>query len=335
LLDEVRVSINYNSLYAVSKRDGEETTNTAVYLFQIRKKSPGAATFNEWQNAFNDGSGTNVGQIIHTSQNKSPISFEHFIDLDFIKPFEDFEIRITRLTRHKGRACLAQGQDAGNDQELEGGDWTGFISNITAINRDKFSYPYTAHAGVFLDSREYTSVPQRSYEMRGMRIRVPNGYIPRDYSSTGEAVYPEFWDGTMSDSLYYTNNPAWVFYDIVVNDRFGAGEWIKEEDIDIYSLYRISKYCDQLVDDGKEGQEPRFTANLYLSKAIDVYKVLKDMSTIFTSMIYWMDGKMTTVLDAPGDPIYNFSRANVIDGAFSYETTVPLNALSLSSLRSR
>jgi predicted phage tail protein len=325
LLDEVRVSISYNTLYAVSKKDGEETTNTAVYLFQIRKKSPGSNTYNEWQNAFNDGA-SNVGQIIHTGQNKSAISFEHFIDLEFIKPFVDFEIRITRLTRHKGRACLAQGQDAGNDQELEGGDWTGFVSNITAINKDKFSYPYTAHAGIFLDSREYNSVPKRSYEMRGMRVRVPNGYVPRDYSSVTEnsvtiPVYPDFWDGTMSDSLYYTNNPAWVFYDIVVNDRFGAGEWIKEDDIDIYSLYRISKYCDQLVSDGKGGYEPRFTSNLYLSKATDVYKVLKDMATIFTSLIYWMDGKMTTILDAPGDPIYNFSRSNVIDGAFSYETT--------------
>lgn len=323
LLDEVRVSISYNSLFAVSKKDGKETTNTAVYLFQIRKKPPGTgAVFGEWRNAFKDAEGTSVGQIFHTAQNKSAISFEHFIDLDFIKPFQDFEIRITRLTRHKGRACLAQGQDAGDDQELEGGDSTGFISNITAINKDKFSYPYTAHAGIFLDSREYSSVPRRSYEMRGMRVRVPNGYIPRDYSSTGDAVYPSFWDGTMSDSLYYTNNPAWVFYDIVVNDRFGAGEWIKEDDIDIYALYRISKYCDELVPDiTGQGTEPRFTANLYLSKAIDVYKVLKDMATIFTSLIYWMDGKMTTVLDAPGDPVYNFSRANVIDGVFSYETT--------------
>jgi len=321
LLDEVRVSISYNSLYAISKKDGEETTNTAIYLFQIRKKAPGASTFNEWQNAFSDGGDTTVGQINHTAKNKSAISFEHFIDLEFIKPFEDFEIRITRLTRHKGRACLSQGQDAGDDQELEAGDSTSFISNITAINRDKFSYPHTAHVGIFLDSREYSSVPKRSYEMRGMRVHVPNGYIPRDYSSTGDATYPDFWDGTMSQSRFYTNNPAWVFYDIIVNDRFGAGEWIKEDDVDLYALYRISKYCDELVDDGKGGTEPRFTANLYLSKATDVYKVLKDMSTIFTSLIYWMDGKMTTILDAPGDPVYNFSRANVLDGAFSYETT--------------
>jgi predicted phage tail protein len=321
LLDEVRVSISYNALYAVSKKDGKETTNTAVYLFQIRKKAPGASTFNEWQNAFNDGGNTNVGEIKHTAKNKSAISFEHFIDLTFIKPFEDFEIRITRLTRHKGRACLSEGQDSGVDQELEGGDSTSFISNITAINRDKFSYPHTAHAGIFLDSREYSSVPQRSYEMRGMRVHVPNGYIPRDYSSTGDATYPDFWDGTMSESRFYTNNPAWVFYDIIVNDRFGAGEWIKEGDVDLYALYRISKYCDELVDDGKGGTEPRFTANLYLSKATDVYKVLKDMATIFTSLIYWMDGKMTTILDGPGDPVYNFSRANVIDGVFSYETT--------------
>lgn len=154
-----------------------------------------------------------------------------------------------------------------------------------------------------------------------MKVRIPTAYTPREYSSSGAAEYASFWDGSLSNSLFYTDNPAWVFYDIIVNDRFGVGEWIKEEDIDLYALYRISKYCDELVPDGKGGTEPRFRANLFLTKATDVYKVLKDMSTIFTSMIYWMDGKMTTVLDAPGDPIYNFSKANVIDGQFTYEST--------------
>ena len=324
--DELRVSISYNAFYVIDKSDGEEYNNNAAYLFQIRLKKPGEATFEEkWRNAFNDGTGNAVGQVYHTGKHKSAISFEHYIDLTAFKPFDDFQVRVTRLTRHKGRGIANNRSDTGEDREQ--GDATSSISVLTAVNKDKFSYPYTAHAGVFLDSREFSNVPKRSYEIRGLKVRVPKGYIPREYSSaTGTGgvtipVYPEFWDGTLSDELYYTDNPAWIFYDIVVNDRFGAGEWVKKENIDLYALYRVSKYCDELVEDGRNSYEPRFRANLYLSKATDVYKVLKDMATIFTSLVYWMDGKMTTVLDAPADPIYQFSKGNVIDGMFSYETS--------------
>ena len=325
-VDELRIGISYNAFYVIDKSDGEEYNNNAAYLFQIRLKKPGASSFEDkWKNAFNDGTGNSVGQVYHTGKHKSAISFEHYLDLTAFKPFDDFQIRVVRLTRHKGRGIANNRADTGEDRQQ--GDATSAISVLTAINKDKFSYPYTAHAGVFLDSREFSSVPKRSYEIRGLKVRVPKNYIPREYSTTTGTggvtipVYPEFWDGTLSDELYYTDNPAWIFYDIVVNDRFGAGEWVKKENIDLYALYRVSKYCDELVENGRGSYEPRFRANLYLSKATDVYKVLKDMATIFTSLVYWMDGKMTTVLDAPADPIYQFTKANVIDGMFSYETS--------------
>ena len=118
-----------------------------------------------------------------------------------------------------------------------------------------------------------------------MKIKVPQGYKPREYSGAVEAktndagttanysvpTYPEFWNGQLSDELYYTNNPVWIFLDIITNDRFGAGEWVKTSDIDIYSLYRVSKYCDELVPDGKGGFEPRFTANLYIFRKPRMY----------------------------------------------------------------
>lgn len=348
LLDEIRVSISYNSFIAVDTTNGDERENGAVYLFQIRKKTKVGDSFGPWRHAFRsediDPNGNNipVGQVPHRGRNKSAVSFEHFIDLDFIKPFVDFQVRITRLTRHKGGAIKPGsssyavgganmgGTEDDGDPTFTQGDATSTISNITGINKDRFYYPYTAHAGVFLDSREFNSVPKRSYEVRGLKVKIPTAYTPREYSSATETkggvdysapVYAQFWDGSMTDDEFYTDNPAWIFYDIVTNDRFGAGEWIETSDIDVYSLYRISKYCDELVEDGKGGYEPRFRANIFLAKPTDAYKVLKDMATIFTSMVYWMDGKMTTVLDSPSDPVYNFSRANVIDGNFTYETT--------------
>ena len=348
LLDEIRISIAYSSFIAINTENGNEQENGAVYLFQIRKKTKVGDSFGPWRHAFRsedidpNGNSIPIGQVPHRGKNKSAVSFEHYIDLNFIKPFVDFEVRITRLTRHKGGAIKpgstsyavgGANMDVTNDDGdpiVTQGDATSSISNITGINKDRFYYPYTAHAGVFLDSREFTNLPKRSYEVRGLKVKIPTAYTPREYSGAtqtkGGADYPvptyaQFWDGDMTEDEFYTDNPAWIFYDIVTNDRFGAGEWIESSDIDVYSLYKISKYCDELVEDGKGGYEPRFRANIFLTKATDAYKVLKDMATVFTSMVYWMDGKMTTVLDAPSDPIYNFSRANVIEGNFTYETT--------------
>ena len=334
-LDEVRISIQYGQFQAIRKDNADEVHNHAKYLFQIARKAPGSNSFEKYKAVFKTPEGAGKPTIEHRGKDKSAVSFEHYIDLSIIKPFVDFKIRIFRLTRHKGRAVGSGGGDQPPAHDTDQGDATAQISNLVAINKDKFSYPYTAHAGLFLDSREYSGIPKRSYEVRGMKIKVPQGYKPREYSGAVQAktndagttanysvpTYPEFWNGSLTDELYYTNNPVWIFLDIITNDRFGAGEWVKISDIDIYSLYRVSKYCDELVPDGKGGFEPRFTANLYLSKATDVYKVVKDMATVFTSLVYWMDGQLTTIMDAPGDPVYSFSRANVIDGEFTYEST--------------
>ena len=103
---------------------------------------------------------------------------------------------------------------------------------------------------------------------------------------------------------------------MLTNNRYGAGEYVKEFDIDKFALYKIARYCDDLVADGKGGVEPRFRSNIYITKATDVYKVLKDMATVFRGMLYWMDGKLLTVIDEKKLPIYNFNRSNVIDGNF-------------------
>ena len=154
-------------------------------------------------------------------------------------------------------------------------------------------------------------------------MHIPSTYTPREYTGNGVAKYEEFWDSTWKNGGqgFYTDNPAWVFMDIVTNNRYGAGKWIKEKDIDKYALYRIAKYCDELVDDGKGGTEPRFRANIFLTKATDVYKVLKDFASAFTGILYWLDGQIVPIQDAPTDPVYNLSKSNVIDGTFQYEST--------------
>ena len=129
------------------------------------------------------------------------------------------------------------------------------------------------------------------------------------------------WDGNFRSALVYTNNPAWVFYDIISNSRYGLGHWLKASDVDKYALYRISRYCDELVPDGKGEEEPRFVSNVYLSKATDTYKVLKDMATTFRAILYWSEGNIFAVTDSYKEPVYNFTKGNIIDGVFNYESS--------------
>lgn len=367
--DEVYFGIKYNALQTLNIKGGGSEAAYARYLVQIQIKRDGAWT-NQWVNVYTNYS---TEYIQHFADTNAPISFEHRINLDKYRPFEDFKVRVSRLTRHIGMPVTDDGTKAGRTDKKK---WSlqakAAISTVGAIIKDKFEFPGTAMAQISFNSREFNNTPKRSYHLRGKLVRIPTTYTPREYSATGKAFYEEFWGGDFKFG-YYTNNPAWVFLDLLTNSRYGAGKWIKDSDIDIYSLYRISKYCDELVEDGTIHEvtnlqpgtyykikddpadtdwedvgasagysiddvfrcnaevssgtgkayrmEPRFTCNLFLTKSTDVYKVVKDLATVFSGIIYWMDSQLTPVQDVPQDPVYSFSQSNVIDGAFTYETT--------------
>lgn len=321
-IDELIISIGYpNGLCTTNLEKGAKEMAHSFFRFDIQLLDDNGSPLNngEFANCF-----PNYGSyVIHKGKTTSPVAFEHVISLDQFRPFSNFRLRISRLTRHAGLPVTANGTAGGrtnNDKWLLTAN-AQINGGIQVVSKDKFSYPFTAIANVNFSSQRYQSTPSRSYLMQGLKVRIPSNYTPREQSPTGEAEYNGFWDGQFKEGLHYTDNPAWVFYDLVVNNRYGAGEWISAEDVDVYALYRIAKYCDELVDDGKGGQEPRFRANVYLTKATDVYKVLKDMASIFTGMLYWMDSKLTVIQDVAQDPIFNFSQSNVIDGKFGYEST--------------
>ncbi|MGR9580636.1 host specificity protein J, partial [Pandoraea sputorum] len=160
-------------------------------------------------------------------------------------------------------------------------------------------YPNTAVIGIQVDARQFKSVPTRSYRMRGRIIRVPSNYDP------ATRVYVGTWDGTFKSA--WSDNPAWVFYDLVLHQRYGLGHRVNAAQVDKWSLYQIGQYCDELVDDGNGGREPRFTCNCYLQSRADAYKVLQDLATIFRGMAYWANGNVVAVADMPGDPVYSFT----------------------------
>jgi predicted phage tail protein len=180
----------------------------------------------------------------------------------------------------------------------------------TEIIERKLRYPNSALVGLIVDSSHFSAVPQRAYHVKLLRIQVPSNYDPilRTYSG--------IWDGTFK--IAWSNNPAWCFYDLATNTRYGLGRYLDPLTIDKWTLYTIGKYCDELVHDGFGGLEPRFTCNIYWQTQEEAFDVLSAMASVFRGLIYWAEGKIVPVQDAPASADFQFSVANVIDGLFTY-----------------
>ncbi|WP_085248024.1 TipJ family phage tail tip protein [Gilliamella mensalis] len=183
-------------------------------------------------------------------------------------------------------------------------------SSYTEIYDTKFSYPNTAVVGLKFDSSQFSGVPRRNYLIKGMIVKVPDNYTPE----TRE--YKGFWSGNFK--LAWTNNPAWIFYDILTNTRYGMGNRIGQFGVDKFALYTIAQYCDQLVDDGFGSKEPRFTCNCYITEQRQAYDVIHDLCSIFRAMPIWDGTQYTAVMDRPSDPVAIYANANVVDGQFNY-----------------
>lgn len=182
--------------------------------------------------------------------------------------------------------------------------------SYTEIIDAKLRYPNSALIGMKVDSSQFQSIPTRGYDLKLLRVKVPSNYNPTTRAYTGS------WDGTFQ--IAWTDNPAWCFYDLVTSDRYGLGGLVDTTQVDKWALYQIGKYCDELVDDGKGGTEPRFTCNMYLQTRADAFRVLQDMASIFRGMVYWATGAVTATQDAPSDAVALFTAANVIGGKFNY-----------------
>ena len=359
-VDQVRFLITYSGgLYGYDESNGKDIAMGVGYRVEVGINRGSGFTFTSAGGNLGPGQrNTSIGNstetiVGHGGVIKTGTSFEFNIDLTPFQPFTDFSIRITRLTNHDGRPNnplgrgkgSGTGKGAGSLAPFESDDkWkhvsTSTITSVSALINERLNYPHTALASLSFNSKQFSNVPRRSYEVKGLRVLVPSNYLTRDENAVKDIEYAgqvatyqrnvstgahestvQAWDGNFRPEKIYTNNPAWVFYDILTNNRYGLGSYLSSLDIDKYALYKIGKYCDELVPDGKGGKEPRFTSNLYFQKATDAYKVLKDVATIFRGMLYWMDGSLTPVIDESNEPVYQFSKSNVIEGAFQYENT--------------
>lgn len=186
-----------------------------------------------------------------------------------------------------------------------------FWGTYTEIIDTKFTYPNSALSALEIEARQFSNVPSRGYEYRGLLVKIPSNYNPET------RVYTGVWDGTFT--VAWTDNPAWCFYDLLTNTRYGLGEFVDEASVDKWGLFSIAQYCDELVPNGLGGTEPRYTCNLYLQTRAEAYRVIANMASIFRGMAYWSAGSITTVADRPSDTKAIYTAANVIGGKFSYQ----------------
>ncbi|WP_353188551.1 DUF1983 domain-containing protein [Pseudomonas sp.] len=198
-----------------------------------------------------------------------------------------------------------------------------FIEAVAELVDSDQEYPLTSVGCIEYDAQQFGGdIAKIAVLMRGRIVRVPANYDPvtRTYAGGGTGTSGGIWDGTFKEA--YTNNPAWVFYDLVLHPYYGLGERIDATMVDRWSLYRIAQYCDQMVPDGKGGQEPRFTCNLYFQKQAEAYAVLQDLASIFHGMAYWDGSQIVVNADMPGDPVFSYSPSQILNnGAIKYDGT--------------
>ena len=210
-----------------------------------------------------------------------------------------------------------------------------FVDSIIEIYGTKLRYPYSAMVYSKFDAENFQRVPARAYDTQLQKIKLPNNYDPmkRTYgksdagttdggASNNYGTDPDnFWDGNFHIEKYWSDNPAWCFYDLLTNERYGLGEYVSADEIDKWALYEISQYCDELVADGYGGLEPRFSLNHLIVNRQEAYKLINDLASAFRGLAYFANGLIFTVQDSFKKPIYQLNNSNVVDGDFSYSSS--------------
>jgi predicted phage tail protein len=188
-----------------------------------------------------------------------------------------------------------------------------YIQAITEVVDLKLAYPNTALIGVQYDAETFSNIAKIAVDLKGVKIKVPSNYDPVSRTYIG------IWDGLFKRT--YSNNPAWIYYDLCTNKRYALGNRLTEQMIDKWSLYRLAQYCDQLVPDGKGGQEPRFACNVYIQSAESAFDILSKLAGLFRAISYWDGASIVCEADLPQDTMFTYTSANIIDGAMGINYT--------------
>jgi predicted phage tail protein len=280
-VDRVRVTLTIPSLRIVED-DGDITGHEVSIKIQVQYNGGG----------FND-------VISDTIKGKSSARYQrdYMITLSGAFPVD---IRMVRVSANETSTRRASST---------------IFQAYTEIIDEKFRYPNSALVALRFDSRQFGSIPSRKYLIRGIKVKIPSNATVDTTTHLGRITYSGVWDGTFSAATW-TNDPAWCLYDLLINDRYGAG--IPEDTLDRYDFFAISQYCNALVDDGKGGQETRFSLNMLINSRDEVYNVIQQLTAIFRGIAYYGSGSLVLLQDKPTDAQYLLGPSNVVGGTFSY-----------------
>lgn len=277
------VRIRFSAPQFMQQHDNGDTTGYRVdYIIELSTDGSG---YKEVIKSAFDGKTTSEYQRTHR--------------IELPKANTGWQVRVRRLTKNQNNARIA---DKIN------------IAAVVEVIDAKLRYPNTALLFITFNARQFNNrIPKISVRPKGgLLIKVPTNYDPINRTYSG------VWDGTFK--LAATNNPAWVFYDLVLNNRYGCGDRINASQIDKWDLYKIAQYCDEMVPDGRggDGKEPRFLCDVYIQSQETAYTVLRDIAAIFRGMTFWADNKVNAVADMP-EPIFRtFTNANIVGGKPAY-----------------
>ncbi|MEQ1227973.1 phage tail protein [Acinetobacter junii] len=238
-------------------------------------------------------------EVLNTKiSDKTSANYERSHRIDLPKSDTGWTIRVRRITPNSTSEYISDKM---------------YVDALTEVIDLKLSYPNTALLGLQYDAETFSNVAKVAVDLKGIKLQVPSNYDPVARTYTG------MWDGTFKRA--YTNNPAWIYYDICTSKRYALGDRLTSAMLDKWSLYRLAQYCDQMVSDGKGGQEPRFTCNVYLQSTEDAYTILSKLAGVFRAISYWDGNAIVCDADIPQDTYFTYTKANVIDGHFEYVGT--------------
>ena len=277
-LDAVRLRFKWGPLRQQNAENGDVKGITIQYAIDLQT---------------NGGTWT---EVLNTQiADKTSANYERSHRIDLPKADTGWTVRVRRLTPNSTSEYISDKM---------------YVDALTEVIDLKLSYPNTAMLGLQYDAETFSNVAKVAVDLKGIKLQVPSNYDPVARTYTG------MWDGTFKRA--YTNNPAWIYYDICTSKRYALGDRLTSAMLDKWSLYRLAQYCDQMIDDGKGGQEPRFTCNVYLQSTEDAYTILSKLAGVFRAISYWDGNSIVCDADIPQDTYFTYTRANVIDGNFEY-----------------
>lgn len=283
-VDRVRVTLSIPALQIIED-DGDIVGNEVQIQLQVQ---------------YNGGGYTTVIDDIIKGKTSSGYKRDYMIALSGAFPVD---IKFVRVT--------ADSTSVKNQNET-------YWYSYTEIIDEKLRYPNSALAYLRFDSRQFSSIPSRKYLVRGLKIQLPSNATVDTTTYLGRVTYAGVWDGTFG-AAQWCNDPAWCLWDLLTNTRYGAS--IPASSLDKYDFYSISQYCNQLVSNGRGGQEPRFSCNLLINSRDEVYNVIQEMTSLFRGIAYYGAGSLVLQQDKPTDSQYLLGPSNVIDGIFVYSGT--------------